>query len=270
MKRIRYSTVALAALLLVGLASVASATTPTPNSAVLHLRVFNDGPGSTLTPVNAYSGSISISDQVLNACGCCNLHTWVFSEDGTNDASFNNNSTYSYDCEVTLTATNDANGAEGGLMVSPWWAHNTDGKFMINTSTGEIACFGGRLPFYSFTANYGLHYVSGTPVHMGITYFCNTLGQYNPATIEYKYTDGSGTYSSGKLPFDSGNLSEGPAHGLWGELDNARVGGYFQPKLDCGNDAAGATCVWNDIQFSGGVTKVNSKTWGGIRKIYMH
>jgi hypothetical protein len=269
MKRIRYTPVALAALLLVGLASVAFANTPTPTSAVLHLRVFNDGPGSILTTTNSYPGSIKISDQVLNACGYANLHLWEFSTDGVNDASFDDNATFSYGCDVTLTSVQDQYGAEGGLSVTPWWAHYTDGKFMLNTATGEIACFGGRLPFYTFTGVYGLHYVSGTTVHMGITYYCNTLNSFNPGTIEYTYKDGSGFYSSGKLPFDSGNLSEGPVHGLWGILNDAVVGGYFQPKVDCGNDAAGATCQWDHIEFAGGVTKVTSKTWGSVRQLYV-
>ena len=39
---------------------------------------------------------------------------------------------------------------------------------MISIGGGEIACFGGRLPFYSFTAAYGLHYVPGTAIWMQI------------------------------------------------------------------------------------------------------
>ena len=69
------------------LASAAFAT-PLPNSAVLHLRVFNDCPISILTTSNVFPGSIVIDDQNQPpqplCAGFANLHTWRFSTDGVN------------------------------------------------------------------------------------------------------------------------------------------------------------------------------------------
>ena len=128
-------------------------TTPRPNGAQIHTRVFNDCPTSTLTVTNAYPSSISISDQHVDCYGYANLHTWSFSTDGgLTKAIFENCSSYRFCANVVLTGTGSG---EGGLRLAPWWSPDADGKFMLNTG-GEIACFGGRLPFYSFTANYGV------------------------------------------------------------------------------------------------------------------
>ena len=264
MKAIRYTMLATAAALCI--AVTASATTPTPNGAFIKLRKFNDSPGSIITTTTADPGKIEINDAVMNACGGANLHGWVFSADGgANPASFDNNATYSYACDVTLNS--NLPGSEAGLMVSPWYGHFSDGKFMINGG-GEIACFGGRLPFYSFTGNYAIHYVKGTTVRMGITYYCNTLNSFNPATIEYTIKVGATTYSSGKLPFDQANPAEDPPHGLWGELNDAYVGGYLQGNPDCGNDQAFMDCVWGDIVFAGGTTPAKTTSWGTLKKQY--
>ena len=149
MKRNGYSRIACTALFMLALAGAAFAT-PAPNSAHLDLRIFNDCPLSTLTPTNAYPASISILDVMNPACvGFANLHTWSFSEDGgATNALFVNGSNFHYCADVAM----DGQGTgEAGLRFGPWWSPLTDGKFMINGTTGEVACFGGRLPFYSFT-----------------------------------------------------------------------------------------------------------------------
>jgi hypothetical protein len=91
-----------------------------------------------------------------------------------------------------------------------------------------VAAFGGRLPFYNFTANHGVTYAAGTTIHQRMIYQPNGLSQGSPGTIEYIYTDASGTYSSGPLAFDEGNPNEDPPYGLWGILNDARVGGMVQ------------------------------------------
>jgi len=141
-----------------------------------------------------------------------------------------------------------------------------DGVFMINSGTGEIACFAGRLPFYSFTVGYGLTYVPGTTVHMEIEYLANGLSSVSPATIKYTYTDGSGTYSSPVLNYDEGNPAEDPPHGLWGNLNDSMAGGYFMPRANSGADL---TCTWSDIVFTN-LDMVDAKTssWGRLKALY--
>src|SRR5215471_4834798 len=128
------------ALGLAALTMASSAFALIPNSAVLHLRVFNDCPTSTLNSTNSFPGLINIDDenQVAPFCaGFANMHTWRFSTDGTNDEQFLNGQTFEYSATVTLNGI-----GEGGLNMSPWWAPETDGLFNCRTTDGEIACFG--------------------------------------------------------------------------------------------------------------------------------
>ena len=238
--------------------------TPSPNGAEIALRVFNDCPGSTLNVSNNYPAQIFISDGMPNNCsGYANLHSWSFSVDGgQTKAVFENCSHYRYAATVVLDGTGEG---EGGLRLSPWWAENVDGRFMVHATTGEIACFGGRLPFYSFTVAYGLLYVKGTPARLDITYNPHSQTQADPATIIYAVTYGGNTYSSGPLAWDEGNYNEDPPHGLWGEMVPAYVGGYFQPRITPGVFAAS----FSDIFYEGAsATSAMPKTWGKIKTMY--
>jgi hypothetical protein len=159
-------------------------------------------------------------------------------------------------------------------MVAPWWnmwwgGAPADGKFMLHAGTGEIACFGGRLPFYSFTVAQGLRYVPGTPIWMQISYDPNSLTEADPATIEYQlYYQGVG-YSSGKLAFNEGNPAEAAEHGLWGELYYANVGGYMQVPGWNGGALCDATARWGDIHFEGpAATPAQKSTWGQVKGLY--
>lgn len=264
MKRIRYSSLACSAIATIALAGVAFAT-PAPNSAFIAERTFNNCPLSTLTTTNAYPASISITDVMDPACvGFANLHSWSFSEDGGGTASlFKNGSNFHYCADVTISGQGEG---EGGLRVSPWWAKFVDGRFMLNVTSGEIACFGGRLPFYSFTVGHGITYTRGTTVHMEITYLANGLSAADPATIEYTLVMGGTTYSSGPLAFDEGNVGEGVIYGNWGMLHDGVVGGYFQPRA---NTAADLTCTWSEICFDNlDVVPTQSSTWGRIKTLY--
>lgn len=275
MLRTRYSV--FAAVLMLGLAwsVVASAgdgrtcpgVTPLPNSANIAQRVFNDCPTSALSVTNAYPASIVISDNNLACFGFANLHTWSFSTDGgLTKAQFENCSAYQFCADVAADG-DDPNG-EVGLRLSPWWSPDADGKFMLNYGTGEIACFSGRLPFYSFTAAYGIHYTRGQFVHMEVVYLPNALNSTSPATIEYRLVLGGTPYTSGPLPFDSGNLAEDPPHGLWGELVPAYAGGYFQPQVG-GGLPVGMTATFSNIcYFDLSPTPAKKSTWGSVKALY--
>lgn len=224
MKGTLRTTVGLCLVIGMGLVVATAAASPVINGAKVNLGVFNDNPMSTRTVSNLYPTYLSIQDENVTGGGWANRHNFRLSDNGgIGEAVFMNADYFTFAADVTMTS----DGAiEGGLNVSPWWSKEVDGVFMINGSSGEIACFGGRLPFYSFTANYALTYTKGTTVRMGVIYNPNYLSQSNPATIEYLYTVGGTTYSSGPLAFDKGTEAEG--YGIWGMLDDARVGGYVQ------------------------------------------
>jgi hypothetical protein len=227
-----------AALLAVAVLGGAAIASPQIDSAIIKTRIWNDFPGSTVTTGNLYPSSLWIQDANLVPPGWANRHNFRLSDNGgISDAVFMNDDGFAFSSDVTITGTVDA---EGGLNLSPWWSKDVDGNFMLNTANGEIACFGGRLPFYSFTVNYGLTYTKGTTVREGIIYDPNSLTEQDPGTIRYVYTDASGTYSSPRLPFDMGNPAEDPPYGLWGILNDARVGGYFMPHAG----------EWGRIEFT--------------------
>lgn len=220
--------------LFAGLAASTASATPIVNAAVIHTRVFNDAPSSAVTTSNLYPGLISISDTMAPPfSGFANRHNFHLSDNGgASDAVFLNSDAFRFESNVTITGNALS---EGGLNISPWFSQQVDGVFaVIPANGGEIAAFGGRLPFYSFTNVHGLHYTLGSTVRMGVIYSPNGLSMASPGTIEYLYTDGSGTYSSGAIPFDQGNPLEDPPFGLWGILNDARVGGYYQPQVNGG------------------------------------
>lgn len=247
-------------------ASLASATTPSANGAVITTRVFNDCPSSTITTTNNYPSNITISDADVNCFGFANLNVWHFSSDGgVTEAQFNNADIFHFCAD--MVESGGANG-EAGLQLSPWWSHNADGLFNVRSTDGEIACFGGRLPFYSFTGAYGLHYVKGTPIHMEMTYLPNGLSAESPATIEYKVTYNSVSYTSGPLAFDMANPSEDPPHGLWGCLNDARAGGAMKTFLTQGNEPSDFSVSWSNICYDNGGVPVRSTTWGAVKALY--
>jgi hypothetical protein len=245
------------------IAAAAYATTP-PNSAVIHERVFDNCPTSVLTVNNSFPALITIDDQnvVPPFCaGFANLHTWRFSTDATNDQQFLNEDTFEFACEMVLNGV-----GEGGLNLSPWWGPQADGLMNVRTTDGEIACFGGRLPFYSFTVNHALSYVKGTPIYLELTYLSHSLTQADPATIQYRVTYNAVTYDSPVLNYDEGNPNEDPPHGLWGCLHDAMVGGYFQPRANTG---VGLTGIFNSICYENlDVVPVQNSTWGRLKTIY--
>jgi hypothetical protein len=254
MKRIRTLSLACTALLMLIAAGTARAT-PDVNGATVETRTFNDCPLSTLSVTNNYPAVIQITDEMHPACvGFANLHSFSFSADGgATPAQFNNVANYSFGADVNISGDGEG---EGGLRLSPWFGQFADGRFMANVTSGEIAVFGGRLPFYSFTGNHALTYTRGTTIRFEVTYRDNDLdganttgaigGEESPGTIQYRAIYNGNTYDSPVLPFDEGNTAECDPHGLWGELNDARVGGYFQPRANTGEDL---TMTWSNIAF---------------------
>ncbi len=221
--------------------------TPVANGATVETRTFNDCPLSTVTTSNNYPNSIEITDVMDPLCvGFANLHSFSFSEDGgTTAAAFNNNSDFRFGADFKIDGPGEG---EGGLRISPWYGKFVDGRFMANATTGEIACFGGALPFYTFTAApHGITYTKGTTIRLEVTYRANDLVQLNPATIQYRVIYNGNTYDSPVLPFGKQNAGECNPNGLWGMLNDGRAGGYFQPRANTG---ASLTGTWSNITYT--------------------
>ena len=232
----------MAALAVTGAITAQLSANPAVNSAVIKTRIFNDFPGSTLTFSDLYPASITIrDDNTGNPPGFANLHNWRFSENNFTPAVFNNSDDFGFSADLRITGSANA---EAGLQISPWWSQDVDGRLNVRVPDGEIAAFGGRLPFYSFTANYGLHYALGDSIRLGMVYDPNSLTAEDPATIVYSVFYNGTLYKSPRLAFDEGNAAEG--HGTWGMLDDARVGGHHQPFL--GTQGV-SQAEWSNISF---------------------
>lgn len=241
----------------------ASAGTPNPTSAVINERIFNDCGTSTLTTVNTYPALISITDEENCDPPFANLHNWRFSENGMDAVDFDNDASFRFGCDVMISGTGEG---EAGIGISPWWSQDVDGRFNVRTTDGEIACFGGRLPFYSFTASHGVNYVKGDVIYLEIVYTPNGLSEMNPATIEYIVDYNGMMYSSGALAFDEGNPDEDPPYGLWGILNEARAGGYVQVFLEPGSPDSALNVEWRSIDYENTApVPVEKKSWGAIK-----
>jgi hypothetical protein len=193
-----------AALLTVaGLALVASSAvaTPSPDGIVFNTRIFDDCPFSTLTTTDNFPSSIVIDDANLSCGGFANLHTWTFAVGGA-DAVFNNDSWFSFSADLVVSGTSEG---EAGLRISPWWSPYVDGRVNVRTTDGEIACFGGRLPFFSFTGAFGLRYTKGEVINIEMVYQAQSLTAANPAFVVYNLLYDGMSYTSGPLVFDEGN-----------------------------------------------------------------
>ena len=250
---------------LVALAAGTALATPVPSTAVALTRVFNDTPFSVLNVTNTYPTLIQFDDTSVAPAGWANLHTWRFSQDGVSAMDVMNQDGFSFSADVTISGAN----GEAGLQITPWWSQ-ADGRFNIRTPDGEVAVFGGRLPFYSFTAAHGKLYVAGTTVRLTMIYRpTDTMDAAHPATIEYIYNDGVAV-SSGPLPFDEGNPSENPPHGLFGILNPATVGGYMQFNNMGGQIGGTMTTSWGNVTFDdlGTVVSIEASTFGGVKALF--
>lgn len=227
-----------------------ASATPPINSAVVRTRIFNDDPDSILTTTDNYPALISITDDVLDGDGMggefANRHNWRFSTDDTSPAVFSNDDQFSFAADLVISGTGEG---EAGLNISPWWSQDVDGVFNVRSTDGEIAVFGGRLPFYGFTSSLGVTYTKGETIRLGMDYRPNSLSALDPATVEYTVSLGGMDYTSGPLPFDQGNPGEDPPYGLWGILNDARVGGFVQAFIDVGNPINNLTAEWTNITF---------------------
>ena len=237
---------------------------PVVNSAVVTTRVFNDCPTTSIAVTDLDLAQIVIDETGNDCFGFANRHAWSFSGDNSSPAEFQNADGFSFCATVMASGTGDG---EVGLRLSPWWSLDVDGTFMLNTRSGEIAVFGGRLPFYSFTANHGQTYAKGTSATLSIEYRPNGLSAASPGSIKYTLTNANGTFSSPVLFFDEGNPAEDPPHGRWGILQPARAGGYMQFYNGQGTPVNLRT-EWTNICYDAIPTPAAPASWGRLKSNY--
>ena len=157
------------------------------NNDVIHARVFNDAPGSTLTVTNTFPGLVEFSDSNLyNASGYANRHIWDLSPDGTANSTFGTTDYWDVSFGITLNSTGPAAlDKEAGFILSN--SNFGDSQFIVKND-GEVAMFGGAFTFHQFYApNVGGDYQLGTTGLMELKYFNN--GSANMLTASFTYNN---------------------------------------------------------------------------------
>lgn len=230
-----------------GIVAAYSANAMAIDSAVINLRFYNDDPGSTLTTTNSYPTKVEISDTTSIDVGFANAHNFHLADAGAEHV-FANDEPFSFSADLTIDGDGEG---EAGLQVAPWYGQGADGTFNFRTTDGEIAVFGGALPFYSFTTSHLLTYTKGETVRVGVVYSPHSLSMANPATITYNLNKGGTDYTSGPLAFGEGNPAEDPPYGLWGHLNEARVGGHMKLFISgSGGVGKNLTTTWENMSYS--------------------
>jgi hypothetical protein len=264
MKR-SYVLVALA--LVASLIAVDALATPHMNGALVKTRIFNDCPISVLNVLNNYPAEITFNESELICFGWANLHNWTFSTDGGVTAQpLMNGDAFGFAATVVLSGGN-VNGAEAGLRLGPWWSPDVDGRFNIRIPDGEIACFGGVLPFYTFTGNHGIHYVAGQPIRLEVYYNPYHNSAAFPGQAKYRCYWQGVWYESPWLPF--GNCTPGEEiHGCYGIMDDARAGGYAQNRLTSGVEPSDVLTNFFDLCWAEAPVPTLPTTWGKVKGLY--
>lgn len=180
------------------------------NSVVIQARRFNDYAGSTLSVVNNYPSLVSFSEGPFGTGGFANQHVARFSENGVTARSFLNAEAFDISVDVSLAVGSTGPRKEAGFRMDTFIGGE---GFFILTSDGQVAAFGGPLPFHDF----GNVYTPGTTATMRMIYRPGVV-----STMEYMF----GAASSGEVAF--GNSENGVING-------SDFGNYVQNQPDDNN-----------------------------------
>lgn len=197
----RVSCASVVAVLMVS--GAASAQVSAINGMTAIPRYFNDRPNSNLVITNNYPSFFQIFEDNPGAGGFANGHMGAFSTNGGASA-YDFNYGDAFDVIATLHI-NDlvpfSVGGEAGFKFNLFGI----GHFGILPNNGEIAAFGGILPFHTFGA--GTWTSEDVELRM-----IHTPGNGNglpggftvPSTMEYMYSLGGGPWvTSGPIPFSN-------------------------------------------------------------------
>ncbi|MHB8636832.1 MAG: PEP-CTERM sorting domain-containing protein [Fimbriimonadaceae bacterium] len=141
---------------------------------VIHTRVLNGAPGSTLTVTNNFPTSVEFSETNIEnttATPYANQHNWNLSPDGSTDTALGATESWSLSFTLDLSATGPTTlDKEAGFWLGNSGGAGQPGQFIVK-SDGEIAQFGGNLTFHEFhTANSAGDYQLGTSILMSMAY----------------------------------------------------------------------------------------------------
>lgn len=217
------------------LAAPAMAAVTDINSAIIQERFFDDFPTSTLSSTNNFPTLVNFTESNYGSGGFANRHNAVYSADsGVTPYTLTQSDGFDIQFDANLDAGSLSPRKEGGIRFDS--GVTGDGLFIL-TSDGEVAAFGGALPFYSFGTS---AYTAGTTATMRIIY--RPDNDTDPldgdaSTIEYFFNG----VSSGQLDFS--NLENGWASGT-------TISNYLQVQPDTGNPGDFAIASYSNITIA--------------------
>lgn len=171
------------------------------NGVMFNNRVWNDFPGSTLTPVNTWPTAVGWNEQfaVGEVGNFANKHLAYLSTDGGTSAHQHHVAQgFTLSFTVNISAPNALPRKEGALQIeNPRPALGfTDEGHMLVASDGEVAIFGGAMPFFSSnvpgswgsgsSGSSGGWYTLGQTAQVSFTYYAP--GDVDPTLGAYRIT----------------------------------------------------------------------------------
>ncbi len=164
---------------------IAGAANAQINGVKIQERIFNDFPNSKLTTTNNFPALVQFNETNFGLGTFANRHAAYFSTDGgANAKDFNYGDAFDVSFTLDLDAT-PANGREAGFHVNS----GGDYGFFGVLPNGEIAAFGGSLPFFSAGAGV---WTPGAEVQLRLVHTPGDGTAANPSVMDYMYNTGSG------------------------------------------------------------------------------
>lgn len=215
-----YSFAALALVAAAGSAAFAIGDISTVNSVKVEERVFNDFPNSSLTTTNNFPTLLNFNESIQQdePGGFANKHVgWLSNDGGTTRFQNNYWQSWTLNFTVQVDAPNGFPRKEAGIEVRnprPRLGYTDEGQVLI-ASDGEVAVFGGVMPFIGL----GNVYTRGTTANVEFRYFAPGVVDPIKGAIQLIFTDAvTGVHDSGLKIW--GNESDG----LFGFNDGAEFG----------------------------------------------
>ena len=159
---------------IVAVAGSAAADVSDINGVNVTTRVWNDFPTSTVTVNNNFPGMFSITEDFPQgaAGNYANRHVAVLASNGTN-YNFTNAESFRLDVDIRIQAPNGQPRKEAGLILGNYitsGGYTAEANLMV-ASDGEVAMFGGALPFHTYGPS---AYALGSWVHLSFMYVSPT------------------------------------------------------------------------------------------------
>lgn len=166
--------------------------------------LYGDFPGTTITVTNNYPSLYRIQetgfvDDMAGGNFASFNAGWLSADGGATAYDFNYGD--SFDFKVTMVDSSTGIGqVEGGIRTDLFGF----GFFGALSGNGEIAAFGGTVPFHSFGA--GL-YTPGDTLDLRMIYKAGAAEFVDTSYIQYRYqVNGGGWVSSGWIPFTNSEM----------------------------------------------------------------